>query len=77
MDMTRSVRRITFQTFRFRTRVATSGPSRLVLSLYEIFVDLTLIQNFNDDKGFGFIVARKDGEEYDLPHQSHHFWIHG
>lgn len=29
---------------------------------------LMLTQSFNGEKGFGFIVARKDGEEYDLPH---------
>ncbi|KAL9132630.1 MAG: hypothetical protein Q9175_006194 [Cornicularia normoerica] len=33
---------------------------------------LTMLQSFNDEKGFGFIVARKGGEEYALQRPSHY-----
>ena len=29
-------------------------------------------QNFNQEKGFGFIIARKDGEEYAFLDPQHH-----
>lgn len=31
-----------------------------------------MLQSFNDEKGFGFIVARKGGEEYALQRPSHY-----
>lgn len=58
-----------FQIFHSMMKVGTLGPSRLA-SFSQIlggFI-LTMLQSFNAEKAFGFVISRNGGEEYVLLH---------